>query len=84
MIRTKKLISYLIATVLLCQIIYIGNFPVNANSGSKKTYLVTAKNSTAYNKAINEINTNAVEETFELTEEKIIVAELSENEASYL
>lgn len=78
----KRVVSLSLIFAMLSGIVGVGNFSINAkNNGGIKDYVIVAKNEKAYNKVLNTIDEEVVENVENLADNNIIVAELSEQEA---
>ena len=81
----KRVVSLSLIFAMLSGIVGVGNFSINAkNNGGIKDYVIVAKNEKAYNKVLNTIDEEVVENVENLADNNIIVAELSEQEAGKL
>lgn len=86
-ISMKRVGSLFLTITMLCGTIGIGNFTVNVNAknnGEIRDYIIVAKNEKAYNRALNAIDGESIENEENLFDNNIIVAELSEQEAEEL
>lgn len=82
----KKIICCIVAVAMLCGMNF-GSGAVTSkakSSGLKKHYIVVAENDRAYNRIVDEVGEEVIEENEVLSENNIMVAELSEEEAFLL
>jgi len=82
---SKKVISYLMVSVLILEISGSGSMLVNAQDlNVEKQYIIVADDSKTYDSLIDEIGDDISEENLILSENNIMVVELSEKEADLL